>query len=158
MSYNLMPKRNETEQDMTVVGIAEENTVRYPNGIAFDYQTGDFLRDGKNKMVDSTGVESWKSWCINSIMTERYKYLACSPNFGIELDQVFRASSHDEAESILTRQITEAILADPYERARYVSEIKYTWEAPDAVTASVCIQGVDDVSIDITAYITKGGT
>lgn len=158
MSYNLLPKSYEAEQDLMAEDLTEENTVRYPNGIAFDYDAGDFVRDGKNKLADSNGIESWKSWCINSLMTERYKYLACSTNFGIELDPVFRANSRDEAESILTRQITEAIMADPYERAKYVSEIEYAWEAPDAVIARVAIQGVDDVSIDVTAYITKGGT
>lgn len=157
MSYNLMPVGYESEKDLTVEDLTEESAVRYPNGIAFDYEAGDFRRDGKNKLLDSTGIESWKSWCINCLMTERYKHLAYSTDFGIELDAAFRAASREEAESILTREITEAIMADPYERARYVSEIEFSWEAPDAVLVDVSIQGIDDVSIDVTAYITKGG-
>lgn len=157
MSYNLMPVSYESERDLMAETLTDEITVRYPNGIAFDYKYGDFQRDGKNKLLDSSGIESWKSWCINCLQTERYKHLAYSSDFGIEMDAVFRATSREEAESILTREITEAIMADPYERAKYVSEIEFTWEAPDAVIVDVTIQGIDDASIDVTAYITKGG-
>jgi hypothetical protein len=38
-----------------------------------------------------------------------------------------------------------------------VSEIEFTWETPDSIRADITIQGIDDVSIDVIAYITKGG-
>lgn len=157
MAYNLMPVSYETEKDLGIEDITDESAGRYRNGIAFDYEAGDFKRDGKNKLLDSDGIESWKSWCINCLQTERYKHLAYSSDFGIEMDPVFNATSREEAESHLTRQITEAIMADPYERAKYVPEIEFTWEAPDEIRADVTIQGIDDVTIDIVAYITKGG-
>lgn len=133
-----------------------DTPIGYRNGIAFDYQRGDFPRDGMNKMLDCDGIESWKSWCINCLRTERYKHLAYSTDFGIDLDAVFTASSHDAAESILTREINEAILADPYGRAEYIEEMTLDWTAPDTVCVALTIHGIDDVTIDITAYITKG--
>lgn len=157
MANNLIPIGSETEIDIEAEALSEESAVIYRNGIAFDYKTGDFMRDGKNKILDSDGIESWKSWCINCLQTERYKHLAYSDGFGIETDPIFQATSREEAESFLTRQITEAILADPYQRSEYVSDIEYSWESPDAVRAHVTIHGVDDVTIDITPYITKGG-
>ena len=68
-----------------------------------------------------------------------------------------RASSQEEAESILVREITEAILADPYERTKYVEDIEFDWTAPNAVKVRAIIHGIDDVSIDLEAYISKGG-
>ena len=109
-----------------------------------------------NKMLDSNGIDSWKSWCVNCIRTERYQHLANPSYFGIETELAMRASSREEAESILTRQITEALMADPYKRTAYVEEIEYDWTAPDAVEVSVTVHGIDDVTIDITTYITKG--
>lgn len=154
MADNLFPVGYETE----VVTPAETRTgpIGYRNGIAFDPLAGDFMRDGKSKVLDCDGVESWRCWCINCIMTERYKHLAYNSDFGIELDAAMKATSRDEAESILTRQITEALLADPYKRTAYISDIKYNWTAPDAVVADVTVHGIEDVTIDITAYITKG--
>ena len=151
-----MPKSYEIEETLADGILEEPIKPIYLNGIAFDYQNGDFQRDGKNKLIDCHGIESWKSWCINCVQTERYMHLAYSTDFGIETEAAFRATSREEAESILSRQITEAIMADPYQRAEYVSEIEFTWEEPDTVKAYVIIQGVDDVTIDIVAYITKG--
>lgn len=153
---NLFPEGYEDEV-ITAEDITSDTPIGYRNGISFDYETGDFRRDGKNKILDSDGIESWKSWCINCIQTERYKHLAYSSDFGIDLTAAMRAESREEAESILTREITEAILADPYARTQYVEDITFDWTAPDTVNVSATIHGIDDVTIDITAYITKGG-
>lgn len=155
MADNLFPAGYEDEV-VTLEDLTSEQPAGYRNGIAFDSQAGDFLRDGMNKLLDCTGIESWKSWCINCLQTERYKHIAYSSDFGIEIDQAMRASSREEAESILTRQITEAIMADPYKRTKYIEEITYNWTAPDSAIVAVTIHGVEDVTIDITAYITRG--
>lgn len=155
MAANLFPEGYE-EEIITEEDLISEQPAGYRNGIAFDSRLGDFLRDGMHKMLDSDGIESWKSWCINCLQTERYKHLAYSSDFGIEIDKAMRATSREEAESILTRQITEAIMADPYKRTKYIEEITYDWTAPDAVAVAATIHGVDDATIDITAYITKG--
>ena len=153
---NLFPEDNEDEV-ITEEDLASDTPIGYRNGLSFDHETGDFRRDGKNKILDSDGIESWKSWCINCISTERYTHLAYSSDFGIDLTAAMQASSRAEAESILTREISEAILADPYGRTQYVEDISFDWTAPDTVKISATIHGIDDVSIDLIAYITKGG-
>lgn len=155
MADNLFPAGYENEVILTE-DIESAKPTGYRNGVAFDHQTGDFVRDGMNKILDSDGIESWKSWCINCLQTERYMHLAYSTDFGIETRAAMRAASREEAESILTRQITEAILADPYKRTAYIEDIIFDWTAPDAAAVRVIIHGIDDVTIDITAYITRG--
>ena len=155
MADNLFPEGYEVEV-ILAEDIESAKPTGYRNGVAFDYQTGDFVRDGMNKILDSDGIESWKSWCINCLQTERYMHLAYNSDFGIETTAAMRATSREEAESILTRQITEAILADPYKRTAYIEDIKFDWTAPDTVALSVTIHGIDDVTIDIIAYLTKG--
>lgn len=155
MAENLFPVGYENEI-ITEKDLVSERPTGYRNGIAFDSQRGDFLRDGMNKLLDSDGIESWKSWCINCLQTERYKHLAYSTDYGIEMDKAMLASNREEAESVLTRQITEAIMADPYKRTKYIEEITFSWTSPDSVAVAVTIHGVDDTTIDITAYITKG--
>lgn len=152
---NLLPEGYE-EETINPEDLEEASVIGYLNGISFDELAGDFRRDGMNKLVDSDGIESWKSWCINCIQTERYKHLAYSSDFGIELDAVFAATSREEAESILTRQVTEAIMADPYQRTKYIEDIMFEWTNPDTVAVKVIVQGIEEVTIDVTAYITKG--
>ena len=151
---NLFPEGYENEI-ITEEDLKSEKGIGYRNGIAFDYVTGDFQRDGMNKILSSTGIQSWKDWCINCLMTERYKHLAYSTDFGIELESAFNANSREEAENILTRQISEALMADPYKRTSYVSEIKYEWTSPDTVSVDLTIHGIDDVTIDLVAYLTR---
>lgn len=153
---NLLPEGYEDEI-ITTEDVESEKPVGYRNGLSFDYEVGDFRLDGRHKILDSDGIESWKSWCINCIRTERYKHLAYGTDFGIEWEAVFAANSHEEAESILVRQITEALLADPYERTEYVETVEIEWTGPDAMTVKVVVHGMYDATIDITAYITKGG-
>lgn len=154
---NLFPSGYE-EAVITQEDLSSDKPIGYRNGIAFDYETGDFKRDGKNNILDSDGIESWKSWCIICIQTERYAHLACPSDFGIDTSAAMRAKSREEAESILTREITEAILADPYERTKYVEDLDFDWTDPDTVKVTAVIHGIDDVSIDLVAYISKGGT
>lgn len=152
---NLFPEGYEDEF-ITAEDLSSGTPTGYRNGIAFDNEAGDFRRDGRNKILDSDGIESWKSWCTNCIMTERYAHLAYSSDFGISTAAAMRAESQEEAESILIREITEALLADPYERTKYVEDIAFEWTAPDAAAVQIKIHGVDDVTIDVTAYLTRG--
>lgn len=154
---NLFPEGYEDEI-IEAEDLESSQIIGYRNGLSFDEQLGDFRRDGANKILDSSGIDSWKSWIINGIQTERYAHLAYSTDYGIETVDAFRAKTRDEAESILTRQITEFVLADPYKRAEYVEEIVYDWTAPDSVVASLSVRGKEDVSIDIEAYITRRDT
>lgn len=155
MAENLFPEGYE-EEIVTAEDLNTDQPTVYRNGVAFDDERGDFLRDGLNKLMDSDGIGSWKSWCANCVRTERYKHLAYSTDFGIELDKAMNASSREEAENILTREITEALMADPYKRTKYIEEITFDWTAPDSVSVVVTVRGVDDTTIDVTAYITKG--
>ena len=151
---NLFPT-DYTSEIITEEDLAESGPIGYKSGVAFDNILGDFNRNGKNQLLECTGIESWQSWCINCIQTERYKHLAYDTDFGIELEAALRASSREEAESILTREITEALLADPYGRTHYVENIEYDWTKPDAVEVTATIHGINDVTIDITALITQ---
>lgn len=155
MADNLFPEDYETET-IDDDEVESQGVVGYKPGVAFDAKLGDFIRDGKNQLQDSTGIESWQSWVFNCLQTQRYAHLAYGTDFGIEYDKVFAAESREEAENILTRQITEAIMADPYGRAAYVEDIEFEWPAADAVQISATIVGIDDVTIDVTVYVTGG--
>ena len=43
---------------------------RYRSSVAFDFDKGDFVRDGSNKMVRADGREAFMQWCWKVIQTE----------------------------------------------------------------------------------------
>lgn len=156
MADNLYPTGYDQE-GVDISQLTPAQPVGFRDGVLFNYETGDFPRDGRHRLRDSTGLVSWESWARNCLQTERFKHRCYSTDFGLELDRVFRAPSREAAESILTRQIQEAMTADPYGRTQYVESIVFDWTGPDEVSVTVTLHGLEDVTIDVTAYITKGG-
>lgn len=151
---NLYPDGYEDE----VIGdedLDEEEPIGYRPGVAFDWGTGDFIRDGRHRLLEASGVESWQQWCMNCLQTARYKHVAYSDDFGIDIDEIFSSDTQEEAESVMTREINDALMADPYGRTEYISFIDYNWVASDAVQVTVTVVGIADVTIDVTAYITN---
>ena len=59
------------------------------------------------------------------------------------------ADTRDEVEAILTFEITEALMADPYKRTASIPNIEFNWFAPDSVEVTVTILGTDDALIDV---------
>ena len=152
---NLFPEGFEDEI-VTAEELVSSAPIGYKGGASFDYESGDFVRDGRNHMTGCSGVDSWKQWCVNTLQTERYRCLAYSTDIGLELSPVFQATSRGEAESILVRQITEALMADPYQRTAFVERVDITWPAPDAVKAYVLVHGIQNVTIDFEISLAKG--
>lgn len=134
---------------------ANATSIGYRPGISFDFGISDFVRDGRRRLQNADGVESWKGWCQACLLTERYQHLAYSTDFGIETREAFAAETRDKAEALLERQITEALQADPYGRTAYVEDIMFVWDTPDSVQVIVTVRGLDDVTIDVTADLTR---
>ena len=137
-----------TEED-----IVDEKETGYKEGVYFDPETQDFVRDGQHRVKSATGIESWEQWCTNCIRTERGAYPCYGDVFGIVTEEAFKAETKDLAQSILTREITEGLANDPYGRTKYVSDIEFTWEDADALSVHVTVVGIDNTTLDITAVI-----
>lgn len=153
---NLFPEGYEDEV-ITEEEVTKEKAVGYRPSVGFDFYKGDFIRDGRHRMVSVPGVESAKQWCMKETMTERKKHLAYSSDRGIDVDAVFAADTREMAESILFREISEALLSDPYERVMYVPEIETNWTAPDTLSVHVTVVLIYDVTIDFDVEIMKAG-
>ena len=154
MANNLFPEGY--DQEVVTEDQVDTGPIGYRPGVAFAWDPGDFVRDGRNRLVEASAIESWQQWCMNCLQTQRFKHLAYSSDFGINVDEVFSSESREEAESILTREINEALTADPYRRTQYIADILFEWTAPDSVQATVVVVGIADATIDVTVNITSG--
>lgn len=147
-----MPKLFPDGYESEVMSQAEtsaDTVTGYKPSLYFDGE--DILRDGQNRVIESTGIEAWEQWCMKCLLTERYKYPAYSTDYGIEVDEALLAETREKAESILTREINEALLADPYGRTSYIEDIAYDWTvSPDSVQIQIVAVGLSDVTIDFT--------
>lgn len=91
---------------------------RYRSSVAFDFDKGDFVRDGSNKMVRADGREAFMQWCWKVIQTEREAFLAYSDDIGTEFEDMEDFPDKDSRESEIERTITDALLVHPATRVR----------------------------------------
>ena len=125
----------------------EEEDAGYKPSIFFDFDTGDFVTLHDGKLKEASGFEAWVQWCYKTIMTQRYAHEGYSTDIGIDYESALQADSREEAESILQREIEEALMADPSERTLYVGNIMFQWEAEHCLV-TVQVQGIDgDIEI-----------
>ncbi len=115
---------------------AEEQ--KFKPSVYFDYDMGDFRRDGANKLVVADGREAYQQWCIKTAQTERLERMAYGSDIGTELDDALKQADHDAVESALERTITEALMVNP--KTEYVRGFEFTWDS-DGLHCDFTIKG-----------------
>ncbi|MCL6597932.1 MAG: DUF2634 domain-containing protein [Alicyclobacillus macrosporangiidus] len=85
----------------------------YGTSWLFDFEKGDFVTDGSGHVVTCDGYQAWAQWCAKAVLTERFRYLAYSSNYGVEMDAALQHPDPKAVQSDVERTITEALLVDP---------------------------------------------
>lgn len=79
----------------------------------FDWLTGEFefLPDGKPRMA--TPKETFETWCIKVVYTERGSRLAYSDKIGTEFNALAGVDDNERVKSSIIRTITESLMVHP---------------------------------------------
>ncbi len=101
----------------------------YPKSYLFDFEKGDFVLDGAGRIVIADGYTAWTQWCVKTILTERFAYLAYSGNYGAEIDKALKQPTRAVVETEVERTITEALLFDP--RTYAVRDFSFEWRGDE---------------------------
>ena len=59
--------------DLPEIPDTEELEERYSPSAYFDFEKGDFVRDGAGKIKKSEGKDAYIQWCLKVVSTERYR-------------------------------------------------------------------------------------
>ena len=87
---------------------------RYKSSLMFDFETGDFVRDGAKRLLTCDGHEAWVQWCLKQLATERRTKLAYSDKIGVEIYSAVRDERDIESVKLaIERTITEALMVNP---------------------------------------------
>ena len=116
-------------------------TNRNKYSVYFDFEKGDFVRNGSGIMKKSEPYDAWVQWCIKTVHTQRWACMAYSANTGVELIEAAGQETKKGKDAYLEKTITEALLADPYRRTNYVRNFQFGWQG-DSVTVTCDIGGV----------------
>lgn len=94
-------------------------------GPLFDFDTGDFVRDGANRVVMVDGRDQYILWCLKALKTQ---WNACQayPDHGIDFDGALEKPDRKAVQSALERTVTEALANNASTERVYGFE--YHWE------------------------------
>lgn len=116
----------------------EEQDELYPQSVKWDWEKGDFVRDGSGKLVVSDGHEAYIDWVLKVAETERLSCLAYDSDIGTEFEDIFSYDDNDRVESELEKTITEALMVDP--RTDYVRDFSFSRNG-DQLYVSFSVKG-----------------
>lgn len=128
-----------------------EQPVEYKRSYYFDFEAGDFVV-AAGKVETTDGYHAWVQRCVKAVLTERYRYLAYTDDYGSEIEEMRSAASRDQAEDLAEETITDALLADPATGS--VSDFAFEWNGAHVqveFTIEPAIGTPTRVAIDLTA-------
>lgn len=116
---------------------AEEQ--KYKKSAYFDFEKGDFVRNGTNNIVEASGREAYKQWCEKVVMTERLTKLAYSHRIGIETDELWSLTDKKAIESAIEATITDALMVN--NKTDYVRDFEFNWDSNNSISVIFTVKG-----------------
>ena len=131
-----------------VITPTQPDQEHYRPSVYFDFTTGDFLRDGANRMIEADGREAYMQWCMKIIATERDAFLAYSTRIGTEMEYAAAQPDHASVEASVERTIIEALMVNP--KTESVSDFVFTWEGSSLYgTFAVKALDLDEIRLSV---------
>ncbi|MZK53684.1 DUF2634 domain-containing protein [Clostridium beijerinckii] len=121
--------------------LTDTSNIDYKGTYAFDFETGEFIRNADGSIKVLSEFEAYVQWCQKAMSTRRYKYRAYTSKFGKDI--IGSTLDQDAIELELKRTTQEALMVHPLTKS--VDDFTFTW---------------DDSSVDYTYQVTstKGQT
>ena len=93
-------------------------------------------------------------WCLKTVLTQRWAFFAYSSQAGVEIEEAFAQQDRKAQESYMEKTITEALLADPYQRTRRVYDFTFVWKT-DGVEVTFWVNGLWVEDKKLTAFLIR---
>lgn len=131
-----------------IVDTSQPQREHYRPSVFFDFATGDFRRDGANRMVQADGKEAYMQWCMKVTATERDAFLAYSTRIGTEMEYAAAQPDHASVEASVERTVTEALMVNP--KTEFVRGFEFSWEGTSLyVTYRVKGRDMDEIPLSL---------
>ena len=132
--------------------IKEENRTKH--SIYFDCEKGDIALDSNGEIKTATPYDSWVQWCLKTVLTQRWSFFAYSSQTGVEIEQALAQQDRKAQQSYIEKTVTEALLADPYQRTKRVYDFSFVWKT-DGVEVTFWINGLWYDDKQLTAFLVR---
>lgn len=125
---------------------------KYKRSVWWDFEKGDFVRDGANRILYCSGMEAYQAWCVKMAETERFACLSYPEELGVEMEEALKEDSGKAVESAIERTITEALSVNPC--TEYVREFSFMWDG-DRVNCDFKVKGLEWGEFPLSIVVNK---
>ncbi len=116
----------------------DDSEKKYKPAPLFDFEKGDFVRDGANRIIFADSKEAFAQWCLKVCVTERGTKLAYSDKIGTEIMSAIKESDAESVKSSIERTITECLMVNPV--TEYVKNFSFSIDG-DHLFVSFVVKG-----------------
>ena len=128
---------------------SDEYDTEYRPSLKWDIESGDFVRDGTNRIMTSDGYDAFKIWCLKAVQTERYTCAAYSDDIGVEMEDACKELDQRAVELSIERTIRETLEVNP--RTAAVEDFEFSWNGDEVyATFTVIAVNNDGFTMEIT--------
>ena len=113
---------------------------QYKPSVYFDFEEGDFRRDGRGNMVECSAREAYVQWCLKNCMTERLTCLSYGRDIGAEMIDAMKQETREAVQSAVERTVTETLMVNP--KTEYLRGFEFTWN-DSSLSCSFVLKGRD---------------
>ncbi len=118
----------------------EQEQELYKPSVYFDFEAGDFARDGANRLILADGRDAFIQWCIKAVQSEREELLAYGEDYGTEFEELSEISDRDQRENWIEETIADCLMENP--ACESVSDFEFRYEG-DQFWVSFLVKGYD---------------
>lgn len=120
-------------------------------GPHFDFEKGDFVRDGANQVIMVDGYNEYMLWVMKCIRTQ-IGTCESYPDFGIDLEGSITEPTYEGIASALEKTITEALMRNP--RTDSINTFQITVDA-DEIEVFFIVEPKDLEAFTISMSVVK---
>lgn len=119
-----------------------------PLELDYDFEKHDFKYDGNGQHIIVSGNDALKIWIYKALMTERFRYLAYSWQYGLEVrPYIGKVMGVQERYSEMKRIIIECLMVNPYIKS--IDSIEFT-EERETLTVDISLTTIyGEVSVSV---------
>lgn len=117
----------------------------------FDYEIGDFVLDGQNRVVFVDGRDGFMLWVLKTLNTQLG---ACDSylGYGIDVEDAMQQPDRVAVQATLERTITEALMENPATES--VDDFTFTWEA-STLNATFIVKPYNYEAFDVNMNVVE---
>ena len=116
----------------------------------------DFSPDGAGRINTVDGGEAHVTWCLKTLLTERFMHLVYTHDHGVEFDAVMTGGkARAITESQARHTISEALSRHPLTQG--IENISFAWQGDEVVIGLTVISLASDAPYELSLAVSAGG-